>query len=92
MSEIFNTEFYPTPKEVIRKMVYPYRNNIKKLQILEPSAGSGAILDYITTDIVLDKVPKENVYAIENNSELVYVLQGKGYKICERLDGKKSAG
>ena len=81
MSEIFNTEFYPTPKEVIRKMVYPYRNNIKKLQILEPSAGSGAILDYITTDIVLDKVPKENVYAIENNSELVYVLQGKGYKI-----------
>ena len=47
---LFDKEFYPTPDHVIRKMVQPYiesKDGLRKMQILEPSAGSGAILDYI---------------------------------------------
>lgn len=81
MSNMFNTEFYPTPEYVIRQMVAPYKKELAKLQILEPSAGSGAILDYLTNEKVYGKCKKENVYAIELNQELVFILQGKGYKI-----------
>ncbi len=80
MSNIFDTEYFPTPKEVISEMIAPYRKNIKKLQILEPSAGTGSILDYLA-DGLSYKAPKANLYAVEINPELVYVLQGKGYKI-----------
>jgi hypothetical protein len=78
---IFNTEFYPTPESVIRKMIAPYMGKLSSLQILEPSAGNGAILDYITNSYMMQKCKKENVYAIELNQELVFILQGKGYKI-----------
>ncbi|MCR5504065.1 MAG: DUF4942 domain-containing protein [Elusimicrobiaceae bacterium] len=77
---IFDTEYFPTPDDVIRKMVSPYTKGIDRLQILEPSAGTGSILDYLTESYSC-KVPKKNLYAVEINPELVYVLQGKGYKI-----------
>lgn len=81
MSNIFNTEFYPTPDSVTRQMVAPYLKKLNKLQILEPSAGSGSILDCITKGIDYYSARKENVYAIEQDPELTYILQGKGYKI-----------
>ncbi len=80
MSNIFDTEYFPTPTDVISKMLMPYRKDIKKLQILEPSAGTGSILDYLS-DSYGYKAPKSNMYACEINPELVMVLQGKGYKI-----------
>jgi len=80
MSNIFDTEYFPTPREVISQMIAPYRKNISKKQILEPSAGTGSILDYLA-DSYSYKVPKQNLYACEINPELVMVLQGKGYKI-----------
>lgn len=80
MSNIFDTEYFPTPREVISQMIAPYRKNISKKQILEPSAGTGSILDYLA-DSYGYKAPKANMYACEINPELVMVLQGKGYKI-----------
>lgn len=48
---IFNRSFYPTPLSVIEKMLACLEPNfIRKAQILEPSAGKGDILDYLTTD------------------------------------------
>ena len=61
-------------------MIAPYRKEISKRQILEPSAGTGSILDYLS-DGYGYKAPKANMYACEINPELVMVLQGKGYKI-----------
>ncbi|GAB3546411.1 DUF4942 domain-containing protein [Spirosoma fluminis] len=76
-----NPDFYPTPEAVIHQMVEPHRAELKGLQILEPSAGSGAILDYLTTKWV--DVPKKNLYAIESDPELTYTLQGKQYRVIE---------
>lgn len=80
MSNIFDTEYFPTPREVISQMIAPYRKDISKRQILEPSAGTGSILDYLAESYGY-KAPKANMYACEINPELVMVLQGKGYKI-----------
>ena len=41
---IFDKEFFPTPKEVILQMVRPYAERLGTATILEPSAGNGAIL------------------------------------------------
>lgn len=70
-------EFYPTPIEVIFKMVSPIK--LKNRNILEPSAGKGDILDYITKDYC--GADKSRIYAIEKDMDNVYILQGKGYKI-----------
>lgn len=77
-----NPDYYPTPSSVIDTMVAPYREKIPLLQILEPSAGGGAILDYLT-DTLYRKAPKKNVFAIERDPELAFTLQGKGYKLIE---------
>lgn len=42
---MFNADFYPTPTNVIQKMVEGL--DLKDKIILEPSAGSGAIVDYL---------------------------------------------
>lgn len=75
---MFENEFYPTPPDVIKKMLTPYYGRMHQMQILEPSAGNGAILDYLSEDY---RVKKKNLYAIEINKELVFILQGKGYRI-----------
>lgn len=52
---MFNEEFYPTPIGIVKRMIYPYIKTvfrgekvIKKMTILEPSAGKGDLLDGIT--------------------------------------------
>ena len=40
---MFNSEFFPTPEQVIEKMLYGHDFNNKV--VLEPSAGSGATLE-----------------------------------------------
>ena len=73
-----NPDFYPTPDLLISRMVSPYYNRLGQAQILEPSAGSGAILDYISRG---RSGQKANLYAIEKDPELTYTLHGKDYKV-----------
>jgi hypothetical protein len=73
-----NPDFYPTPDALISRMIGPYYNRLANAQILEPSAGSGAILDYISSG---RSGQKKNLYAIEKDPELTYSLHGKDYKV-----------
>ena len=91
---LFDPEFFPTPKEIIARMVAPYADRIRTACILEPSAGNGAILDYLkegvpktctlpngrttTVNIAPDM---KRVYACEHNPELQMILHKKGYRL-----------
>lgn len=94
---MFNEDFYPSPKEVVESMI----QDIKYLEyrsILEPSAGSGSILDHVF-EIVESRLESKNVYksdikysleclknkmyAIEIDPELRSILRDKGYKIID---------
>lgn len=95
MDNVFDPEFFPTPEEVIEKMLAPYAATISSATILEPSAGNGAILDYLYNKGVpytyetgrgqrlsdRIKVDRTRLYAIERNEELRLILQGKKYKV-----------
>lgn len=78
---MFNSEFYPTPKEVISKMLAPYASKygykLSSKTILEPSAGKGDILDFISDS----GVRKNKLYACELNQELQFILHEKSYKV-----------
>lgn len=92
---MFNKDFYPTPKRVIRKMIQPYITRyrsvdedgqcITDMTILEPSAGKGDIADYIREAFETyhgrSRVDKEKLYCIERDPELRMILQKKGYKV-----------
>ena len=78
-----NVDFYPTPKEVIEKMVEPYVQNIsRETYILEPSAGNGNIVDYLSNlrcykwDYI-----KPNIHCIEKDLNMQSILRDKGYKL-----------
>lgn len=92
---MFDKEFFPTPVEVIKKMLEPYEKSYQRmagfssyteegyaklhgLHILEPSAGKGDILDFITNNC---KSRDVELYAIEQNPELKMILQEKNYHI-----------
>ena len=84
MANLFDKESYPTPASVVSRMVEPYKANFQNLQILEPSAGTGAILDYITGDQSKYSpchTDKAHVWALEKNEECAMILQGKGYRM-----------
>lgn len=92
---LFDKEFYPTPPEVVQKMAAPYACRLRKAAILEPSAGSGAVLDYIcdhgvnyAVDLAggrkvedTQRAEKNRVYAVEHNPELQMIIQQKGYRL-----------
>lgn len=74
-------EFFPTPRDVIRLMLKPvYERLNRHAVVLEPSAGKGDILDAVSNVYNVDKA---NLYAIEANPELQYVLAGKGYRVLD---------
>lgn len=73
-------EFFPTPTNVIRQLIAPITDRLGTSMILEPSAGKGDILDYL---VEYHGIAKGNVYAIEANPELQFVLAGKGYRVLE---------
>ena len=95
MNNLFDPEFYPTPPEVIARMAAPYADRLGSATILEPSAGNGAILDFIVKKGVRQSFStsrghsyeadatanRERVYAIERNPELQMILQHKGYRV-----------
>jgi len=73
-------EFFPTPPDVIRKLVAPVYDQVRRGFVLEPSAGKGDILDYLKETM---QVSQDHLYAIEANPELQYVLAGKGYRVLD---------
>ena len=96
---MFNENFYPTPPEIIEKMVAPYFttktikshygfnfydedvNITNKVSILDPSAGSGNLLDAITQKLRSHQKRDIKMYAIEIEPELQYILRGKEYSV-----------
>lgn len=84
---MFNESFFPTPNNVIKKMIDPFYSVLSDLSILEPSAGKGNILDYVKTKInsqrnhYKDTNVPDNLYACEIEPELKMILQEKGYKV-----------
>lgn len=84
---MFNKNFYPTPENLIIKML----SGIKwdKIQtILEPSAGKGDIVDVIVDRLISrhynysnKNQEKELIDCIELEPELIATLKGKGYKV-----------
>ncbi len=76
--------FYPTPQNLIRKMLEGI--NLEQIcTILEPSAGKGDIVDYITNYIKSNewkfRYHKLNIDTIEIDSNLQHILKGKGYRV-----------
>ena len=81
MNNFYEPEFYPTPPEVIRKMVEPYAKTLERATILEPSAGRGDILDYITNKGI-DTVETNSRgvpfdYTCKANPKKVYAIEKK---------------
>lgn len=79
---MFDSEFYPTPKEVIEKMLAPYSRILSdyKTNVLEPSAGKGDIIDFIKEKYYRGV---RNFYCIEKDPNLQHILRDKGYKLID---------
>ena len=85
-----NNEFYPTPRELVQKMVEDVRWARVKT-ILEPSAGRGDILDALAEvefeskryDLKekLFQLYNIDIDCIEINEYLQHILKGKGYRV-----------
>lgn len=65
---MFNNDFFPTPLNVIEIMTEGI--NLKGKVILEPSAGSGAIVDYLQQH-------EAEVIACENDTRLKEIIKSK---------------
>jgi len=71
--------YFPTPRAVIEKMIdyaFPILRNSEAYHILEPSAGSGAIVD-----VIKEKHPESKIDVIEVNYTLREILESKGYAL-----------
>jgi len=91
---MFDSEFYPTPFDLVQKLIAPYRDPENgrygfkvnpDWNILEPSAGKGNIADYLCD--FNDKASygmrrnEARIRVIEQNFELQQILIGKGYPL-----------
>lgn len=76
---MINKDFYPTPARVVEKMLSEIPN-YEQRWILEPSAGKGDILDYLTGSRY-GRRDHNNIAAIEIDPELQATLKGKGYRV-----------
>lgn len=83
-----NAEFYPTPKSLLKTMFDKYVEHCKekgmtweykRLDILEPSAGKGDILDYFKENVADSYCPAPD--AIEKDENLRLILKGKSEDI-----------
>lgn len=85
-----NKNFYPTPTNIIRKMLEKIDTKLIRY-ILEPSAGSGSIIDYYAKYyeihngryIEYKKKPQDYYMfdAIEIDNDLTDLLKGKGINV-----------
>jgi len=71
---MFNRDFYPTPDDVIDRMIYGI--DVSGKVILEPSAGKGNIVDYLHAN------GAKEVITCELNKELNIILQSKSRVIA----------
>lgn len=77
----FGKDFYPTPRNVVEKMIEPWSDEILNASILDPSAGSGNILDYLKHKV---SKPERQLFAIELNADLQNIVKGKKYRfLCD---------
>lgn len=77
-------DFYPTPRKIVDRMLRGI--NLKSIKsILEPQAGKGDIVDYITDYIKANeyhfRYHKLDIDTIEINENLRHILKGKGYRV-----------
>lgn len=80
---MFDKNFFPTPENVVRKMLEGV-NALDNKKILEPSAGKGDIIDYILkykTHYYGKEKFLSNVFCIEKNIDLQNILRSKKYKV-----------
>lgn len=90
-SIMFGHQFYPTPRHVIERMLkfHPFDEHDRlwerggPMRVLEPSAGSGAILDFIHQYMGWsgDRNKQREVHCCEIDPELNAMLHGKGYTV-----------
>lgn len=80
-----NSNFYPTPKELIEKMFYLVggENVWNKIDtLLEPSAGKGDIVDFIENhNYYRYRDRKITIDCIENDKTLQATLKGKEHRL-----------
>ena len=74
---LFNRDFYPTPDEVISRMLA--FSDIAGKIILEPSAGQGNIVDFLKVN------GAKKIIACELNDKLRKVVSGKCDVVCSDL-------
>jgi hypothetical protein len=87
---MFGEQFYPTPREVILKMVEPFKYSKKRrdstyegysfggLSIFDPEGGNGAILDLIS-EVSQYNTPK--LFTCEIDHNLASILKEKNYRL-----------
>ena len=89
---MFDDEFFPTPGFVIRKMLEPYlermgfsRSDTKNKRyihtVLDPEAGSGAILKWLRTNQGKHYCPR--LLAIEKSPQLAAIVQAEGFELID---------
>lgn len=82
---MFNKDFYPTPEKVLNYINEKYfvprykpRNpnfiGTNNISILEPSAGSGNIVDFLREKV---RIKRDDIFACEKEDKLLDMLQGK---------------
>lgn len=76
-----NKTFYPTPKNLIRKMVE--KVHLPAVNVLEPSAGKGDIVDYLKDQRYDYRRSFHNISAIEIDQDLRATLRGKNVKVID---------
>lgn len=88
----FNEFHYPTMPATTDKMINPFKGQavtrwgdvryrlLKHKSILEPNAGSGAIVDHLVDAYGIEK---KDISCIEIDDELRATLTGKGYKVID---------
>lgn len=79
-----NNDFYPTPKDLQRKMLN--KLDFRKIQsYLEPSAGKGDLVEGIIKQFEFTrnyhKTSKYDIDTIEIDENLQHILKGKGYRL-----------
>lgn len=89
---MFGNQFYPTPDSLTAKIIAPYVKHyedekyswrhkyLTTKKILEPEAGKGDIVDYLTDTF---KVDRREIACIELDPELRMILGGKRYRVVD---------
>lgn len=70
--------YFPTPPDVVARMIETANIPAGPCVILEPSAGSGAIVDAIRA-----AAPAAEIVTCERHSSLQAILKAKGYTVAE---------